>query len=403
MTVCPFRSAVGGSSMVRHASHSIAPAALSGNRVARMVDFGVVFTASCSRCPPLMLTPCCRSSTSSRSSRRNTATGTPVAQSVGGDSGRVRHNEGMTSDDRGDQTVVVSAFYKFVALDDHVAFRDRLLSTCDDAGMRGSILLASEGINGTVAGSRVATDTLFAWLRGDSRLADLQAKESFTEDMPFLRMKVRLKKEIVTFRQPVDPTARVGTYVRPADWNAVISDPEVLVIDTRNEEEVSLGTFENAVDPGTESFTEFADYVATLRPEDHPRVAMFCTGGIRCEKASSYMLDQGFAEVMHLQGGILQYLEDVEPAESLWRGECFVFDERVTVDHDLQPGDFTLCRGCRTALSHADRQADSYEEGVCCAACSGELTEERAARLRERHRQVLLAEQRGDDHLARKA
>lgn len=308
----------------------------------------------------------------------------------------------MTRGTTPDDQFVVSAFYKFVALHDVAQFRDQVLTVCDDAGMRGSILLASEGINGTVAGSREATDELFTWLRSDDRLADLEVKESSTDDMPFLRMKVRLKKEIVTFRQPVDPTARVGTYVAPTDWNAVISDPDVLLIDTRNEEEVSLGTFANAVDPGTESFTEFADYVATLDPADHPRVAMFCTGGIRCEKASSYMLDQGFAEVMHLKGGILQYLQDVDPAESLWRGECFVFDERVTVDHDLQPGDFTLCRGCRTALSHDDRQSDGYEEGVSCATCVTDLTPNRASRLRERHRQVQLAEARGAAHLARK-
>lgn len=306
-------------------------------------------------------------------------------------------------DSTADSHVVVSAFYKFVTLDDFEDVRDRVLDVCDQADMRGSILLAPEGINGTVAGTRAASDELFSWLRSDERFGDLHAKESFTAEMPFLRMKVRLKKEIVTFRQPVDPTERVGTYVTPDQWNTVISDPDVLVIDTRNEEEVSLGTFENAVDPGTESFTEFADYVATLDPEQNPRIAMFCTGGIRCEKASSYMLDQGFAEVLHLKGGILQYLEDVDPAESLWRGECFVFDERVTVDHDLQPGDFTLCRGCRTALSHADRGHDDYEEGVACASCVSELTPDRAARLRERHRQVQLAEQRGADHLARRA
>jgi len=301
-----------------------------------------------------------------------------------------------------DATIVVSAFYKFVAMPDFESFRDLLLDVCDQADMRGSILLAPEGINGTVAGSRPSTSVLFDWLRADDRLADLEVKESYTQDMPFLRMKVRLKREIVTFRQPVDPTTRVGTYVEPAKWNDVISDPDVLVIDTRNEEEVALGTFANAVDPGTESFTEFADYVATLDPEEHPKVAMFCTGGIRCEKASSYMLDKGFVEVLHLKGGILQYLEDVDPAESLWRGECFVFDERVTVDHALEPGDYTLCRGCRRALAHEDRQHPSYEEGVSCEACIGDLTEARADRLRERHRQVQLAEDRGMAHLARR-
>jgi len=296
--------------------------------------------------------------------------------------------------------VVVTAFYKFVSLPDFETLRDGLLARCEAAGMRGSILLATEGINGTVAASREATDEIFSWVRSDERFADLEVKESLSTQLPFRRMKVRLKKEIVTFGQPVDPSERVGTYVHPADWNDVISGPDVLVIDTRNEEEVALGSFENAVDPKTESFGEFVDYVATLDPAEHPKVAMFCTGGIRCEKASSYMLDQGFEEVFHLKGGILQYLEDVDPAESLWRGECFVFDERVTVDHDLEPGDYTLCRGCRRVLSHEDRSGEHYEEGVSCARCIGDLTEDRAERLRERHRHVLLAETRGDLHLA---
>lgn len=295
---------------------------------------------------------------------------------------------------------VITTFYKFVQLPDFVEFRDPLLDVCDRADMRGSILLASEGINGTVAASRAATDEVFSWLRSDERFSDLEVKESYSPDLAFRRMKVRLKKEIVTFRQPVDPTTTVGTYVEPHDWNDVISDPDVLVIDTRNREEVSIGSFENAVDPNTESFTEFADYVQTLDPNETPKVAMFCTGGIRCEKASSYMLDQGFAEVMHLRGGILQYLEEVDLSESLWHGECLVFDERVTVDHDLQPGDYTLCRGCRKALTHDDRQTEGYEEGVSCSACIDTVDEDRAQRLRERHRQVMLAMERGTLHLA---
>ena len=308
-----------------------------------------------------------------------------------------RHTEAVSS-----APVVVSAFYKFASVDDPSGLRGRLLACTEEAGMRGSILVAPEGINGTVAGSRAATDALFSFIRADDRFHDLEVKESYSEDMPFLRMKVRLKKEIVTFRKSVDPTERVGTYVEPHDWNDVISDPDVLVIDTRNREEVALGTFANAVDPGTESFTEFADYVETLDAGEHPRVAMFCTGGIRCEKASAYLLDQGFGEVMHLKGGILQYLEDVDETDSLWEGECFVFDERVTVDHNLEPGEYTLCRGCRAALSPGDRTHADYEEGVACHRCAAEVTPERAARLRERHRQVLLAEARGTTHLARK-
>ncbi len=211
-----------------------------------------------------------------------------------------------------------------------------------------------------------------------------------------------MKPEIVTMRQAVDPTVKVGTYVEPSDWNAVVDDPDVLVIDTRNREEVELGTFRGAADPGTEAFTEFADYVATLDPHEHPTVAMFCTGGIRCEKASSYLLDQGFEEVLHLKGGILQYLEDVDPADSRWEGECFVFDDRVTVDHALQPGGYTLCRGCRAPLSDDDRLDPAFEEGVSCRRCAAELTDDRRRRLRERHRQETLARERGDRHIGRR-
>ncbi len=303
---------------------------------------------------------------------------------------------------RGSEEVVVSAFYKFVALDDHVAARATILELCEQAAIRGSVLVAPEGINGTIAGFRTNTDAFFTALRADDRFVDLEVKESFTDKMPFLRLKVRLKKEIVTFRKDVDPTQRVGTYVAADEWNDVISDPEVLVIDTRNQEEVALGTFANAVDPGTVSFTEFADYVATLDATEHRKVAMFCTGGIRCEKASAYLLDQGFEHVMHLKGGILKYLEDIDPADSLWQGECFVFDERVTVDHDLKPGDYTLCRGCRTALGPDDRNRPEHEEGVACHHCAADLTPERAARLRERHHQIQLAKARGVEHLGRK-
>lgn len=302
-----------------------------------------------------------------------------------------------------DPAIVVSAFYEFVSLDDHLEFRDLVAERCERHRMRGSILIAPEGINGTIAAGRADTDAFFAWLRSDHRFVDLDVKESFTDTPPFLRMKVRRKKEIVTFRRPVDPRERVGTHVEPAAWNELISDPDVLVIDTRNREEVALGTFTNAVDPGTESFTEFADFVDTLDPREHPRIAMFCTGGIRCEKASAYMLEQGFHEVMHLKGGILRYLEDVDADESMWNGECFVFDERVSVDHELRPGSYTLCRGCRHPLSPQDLRHPAFEAGVSCEYCIAGLADGRAARLRERHRQVLLAEAKGIEHLARKA
>lgn len=299
--------------------------------------------------------------------------------------------------------LVIATFYRFVPLNDLASLRMETLDSATAHGIKGSILLAPEGINGTVAGQRSAMDAFFAEMGRDGRFADLEIKESYCEAAPFKRMKVRLKREIVTFRQPVSPLDRVGTYVKPEDWNDVIADPRVLVIDTRNKEEVELGTFVNAVNPGTESFTEFADYVDGLNPDRYDRVAMFCTGGIRCEKASSYMLDQGFPEVMHLQGGILKYLETVPPEETLWKGECFVFDERVTVDHDLKPGSYTLCRGCRRAVAAEERNDARYEEGVSCAQCAHGLTDERRERLRERHRQVLLAEVRGEQHIARRS
>ena len=299
-------------------------------------------------------------------------------------------------------SIVVSAFYKFESVGDPDAFRDAVADSAERHGVAGSVLIATEGINGTVAASRAGTDAFFGWLRSDQRFDDLITKESLVDFVPFKRLKVKVKPEIVTMRQPVDPTAKVGTYVEPGEWNAVVDNPDVLVIDTRNREEVELGTFVGSADPGTESFTEFVDYVATLDPTEHPTVAMFCTGGIRCEKASSYLLDQGFDEVLHLKGGILQYLEDVDPAESRWEGECFVFDDRVTVDHALQPGGYTLCRGCRSALSDEDRSHPDFEEGVACGRCAGDVSEDRRRRLRERHRQETLARARGDRHIGRR-
>jgi len=297
-------------------------------------------------------------------------------------------------------SVVVSAFYKFVDIDDIDALRSPLLTRCVELEMSGSILIANEGINGTVAGSRASTDELFEWLRSDLRFVDLLTKESFADEVPFKRMKVRRKSEIVSLRHDVDPNQTVGTYVKPAEWNDVISDPEVFVVDTRNVEEISIGTFTGAVDPGTTAFSEFADWVEeTLDPETHTKVAMFCTGGIRCEKASSYMLEKGFDEVLHLEGGILNYLEKVPESDSMWEGECFVFDERVSVDHDLNAGQYDLCRGCRRVVSKADERSPEFEEGVSCPACFGGLTPEKMESLRERHRQQRAAEERGERHV----
>jgi UPF0176 protein len=297
--------------------------------------------------------------------------------------------------------VVVAALYKFVALPDYHALREPLLDACLTAGTRGTLLLAPEGINGTIAGSREAIDTVLDYLRRDPRLGDLQHKESRDERMPFHRMKVKLKKEIVTMGVAgVDPNARVGSYVRPQDWNALVSDPEVLLIDTRNDYECDIGTFKGAVDPRTVNFREFPDYVrANLDPAIHKKVAMFCTGGIRCEKASAFMLGEGFAEVYHLQGGILKYLEEVPPEESIWEGECFVFDNRVAVNHRLEKGRYDQCHGCRHPITDEDKHSGKYEAGVCCPHCFDTLTEDQKLRFRERQKQVELAAQRGEPHV----
>ena len=244
--------------------------------------------------------------------------------------------------------LIVAAFYQFVELPDFDQKREPLLSLCQSAGIKGTVLLAQEGINGTIAGSRLAIDQVMAWLRSDPRLAGLEAKESWAETMPFDRLKVKLKQEIVTIGLPeANPSQQTGTYVAPQDWNALISDPEVTVIDTRNQLEVRIGSFEGAQNPHTESFRQFPDYVRThLDPTQHRKVALFCTGGIRCEKASSFLLSEGFQQVYHLQGGILKYLEEISPEESLWSGECFVFDHRVAVQHDLAIGTHEMCLAC---------------------------------------------------------
>jgi UPF0176 protein len=298
-------------------------------------------------------------------------------------------------------SVVVAALYKFVALDDYHELREPLLDVCIATGTRGTLLLAAEGINGTIAGTRAGIDSVLAYLRSDPRLADLEHKESSDEDMPFYRMKVKLKKEIVTMGVAgVDPNARVGTYVRPQDWNALVNDPEVLLIDTRNDYECDIGSFKGAVDPRTVNFREFPGYVrANLNPAVHKKVAMFCTGGIRCEKASAFMLNEGFEEVYHLQGGILKYLEEVPPQESTWEGECFVFDNRVAVDHHLEKGRYDQCHGCRHPITEEDKASGNYEVGVCCPHCFETLTADQKLRFRERQKQVELAAKRGEPHV----
>ncbi|MCC4262049.1 MAG: rhodanese-related sulfurtransferase [Pseudomonadota bacterium] len=296
--------------------------------------------------------------------------------------------------------IVVVALYKFVQLDDYEALRQPLLDTLVANGVKGTLLLAREGINGTIAGPRDGMDRVLDWLRSDTRLADLDYKESYCDEMPFYRTKVKLKKEIVTLGVPgISPTSKVGTYVEAKDWNALISDPEVLLIDTRNDYEVSIGTFQGAIDPKTKTFREFPEYVrAHFDPKRHKKVAMFCTGGIRCEKASSYMLEEGFDEVFHLRGGILKYFEDVPAEESMWNGECFVFDNRVTVRHDLAPGSFDQCHACRHPVSAEDMASPQYEEGISCPHCYDSLPEKTRQRAEERQRQIQLAKARNLPH-----
>ncbi|MFN4136422.1 MAG: rhodanese-related sulfurtransferase [Novosphingobium sp.] len=303
------------------------------------------------------------------------------------------------------QPVTVAALYRFAPVADPAALRDALEALCRRGAIRGTLLVAHEGVNGTIAGPASAIADVVGFLRAQPDFADLDVKYSGAAAMPFYRMKVRVKREIVTMGQPgIDPRASVGTYVAPRDWNALIADPDTIVIDTRNDYEVAAGTFERAIDPQTRTFREFPEWFRRERERllgegRAPRVAMFCTGGIRCEKSTAFLKAEGVEEVYHLKGGILKYLEEVPPHESLWRGECFVFDERVTVGHGLVQGSHVLCRACRRPVSEEGRASALYEEGVSCAACHGERTDEQRASARERHRQELLARARGQAHI----
>ena len=298
-------------------------------------------------------------------------------------------------------TTTIAAFYKFVHLPDFRELRLPLLELCKNHCIKGTLLLAEEGINGTIAGARGNIDIVLDHLRADPRLSDLEHKESYLDAIPFQRMKVKLKKEIVTMGIPgVDPERKAGIRVGPEAWNALVVDPEVLVIDTRNQYEYRTGTFKNAVSPQTSSFREFPDYVKNeLNAGKHKKIAMFCTGGIRCEKASSYLLSQGFVEVYHLRGGILKYLEEVKPEENLWQGECFVFDGRIAVDKQINKGSYEMCYSCRMPLSPEDRKSLQYEPGISCPYCVESLTKERRNSLCERRYQVQLAKVNGDQHI----
>ncbi|MBA3814116.1 MAG: rhodanese-related sulfurtransferase [Alphaproteobacteria bacterium] len=294
--------------------------------------------------------------------------------------------------------IIVAALYQFTPLPNFQDLQQPLKDLCKDAGVKGILLLADEGINGTVAGSRSAIDQLLDFLK--QHFQALEYKESWAEVMPFHRIKVRLKKEIVTLGIPeVSPVIRAGDYVDPQDWNALIAEPDVLLIDVRNDYEVKIGTFQGALNPQTQSFRKFPEFVKTLDKSKHRRIAMCCTGGIRCEKASSYMLSQGFEEVYHLKGGILKYIETTPPETSLWNGECFVFDGRVAVGHNLELGEAKICHGCRIPLTAIELESSLYERGVSCPHCYDHISPEKKKAARHRQMQEDLAQQRGTKHI----
>ena len=306
----------------------------------------------------------------------------------------------MTDEERS-QTTAVAALYRFVRLDDYESMREPLLNFCTERGVKGTLLLAHEGVNGTISGSETAIADVLSYLRSDDRLSDLDCKFSYHEERPFLRMKVKLKREIVTMGlEDIDPNQSVGRYASPVEWNELIDDPECLVIDTRNDYEVEIGSFSGAINPGTKSFRDFPAWVdENLDPQKHKKVAMFCTGGIRCEKSTSLLVSKGFDDVWHLKGGILNYLEETPESSTRWEGECFVFDNRVAVNHQLEKGQYDQCFACRFPLDDAQKQSPLYVPGVSCPRCHDAHSEGQKKRFSERQRQMALARERGEVHL----
>ena len=299
--------------------------------------------------------------------------------------------------------ILVVTFYLFALLEDYEAMQKPIELYCNERGVRGIILLAREGINSTIAGSREGVLEVLEYLKSDERLAKLTSKESHAVEQPFRKLRVRLKQEIVKMGvDGIDPNKIVGTYIKPKDWNALISDPDVIVIDTRNDYEVKIGTFKNAIDPDIASFGELPQWVEdNIDKEQKSKVAMFCTGGIRCEKSTAYLKEQGFNDVFHLEGGILKYLEEVPEEESMWDGQCFVFDERVSVGHGLEIGEYELCRACRIPICDEDKASEHFQEGVSCPHCHDVTTPEQKSRFMERQKQIELARERGESHLTK--
>ena len=297
--------------------------------------------------------------------------------------------------------IVVCALYKFTSLPNFTELQTPLLQIMEEHHIFGTLLLAEEGINGTIAGQRDAIDTLLLWLNQSESLNPVEYKESYTREIPFKRTKVKLKKEIVTMGvEGINPTHTVGTYVTPENWDNLINDPEVILIDTRNDYEVKVGSFKNAINPDTETFREFPDYVKkNLDPKKHKKIAMFCTGGIRCEKSTAYLKEQGFEDVYHLKGGILKYLEKIPEEDSSWEGECFVFDDRVTVNHQLEKGNYDQCHACRLPITKEDQQSEYFIQGVSCPYCFDKHSSKQKQRFMEREKQMLLARNRGEKHI----
>ena len=298
----------------------------------------------------------------------------------------------------------ICALYKFTRLDDFEDIQAPLKSFLDALSVKGTLLLAREGINGTISGGKDSVEKVLDYLQTDDRFLELEYKFSYSKKPPFKRLKVKLKKEIVTMGlSEVDPNHSVGTYIKPKDWNNLINDPDVILIDTRNNYEYEIGSFKGAINPNTETFREFPSFTKnSLKQYQDKKIAMFCTGGIRCEKASSYLLDLGFNEVLQLNGGILKYLEEIDPEESLWEGECFLFDERVSIQHGLIEGNYSMCHACRMPIDENDMKSEHYIEGISCPNCFGTHSEERKKRFAERQKQISLAKKRNESHIGKK-
>ena len=302
--------------------------------------------------------------------------------------------------------ILVAALYKFVEINDLLSLQDNLYNICEENNIMGTILIADEGINGTISGKHNEIKETISSITSDERFSKIEIKYSSTDKQPFHRMKVRLKKEIVTIGIPeINPNKKAGTYVKPENWNELISDPNVVVIDARNKYETKIGSFHNAIDPETSSFREFPEWVKKFKKSDdntNKKIAMFCTGGIRCEKASSLMKEEGFKDVYHLQGGILKYLEKVDKENSLWNGECFVFDQRVCLTDELEVGSYKMCFACRMPITEEEMLNEKYIEGISCVYCYDKTTKEKKERFGSRQKQILLAKERGEKHLGEK-